>query len=276
MDQYALSGKYVDKQLLYRFNEGNASDAYDLFGCHWIEDAQCWRFVLWAPHAKNVAVIGDFNGWNAQDMVKLDCGVWAAFISEAYPGNVYKYRIETWDGRFLEKADPFAFHCETGPLTGSKVWPMDKLPWHDEKFLKQRNQTDPFASPMSIYEVHIASWKTRWDGGQVNYREVADLLAEYCTDMGYTHVELLPITEYPYDPSWGYQVTGYFAPSSKYGTRRISLISWIPSIKRGSASSSTGSRPTSPRMPMGWPNLTGSRCLSLTIPLCLNVRIGGL
>lgn len=218
MDQYALAEKYIDKQRLYHFNDGNASDAYDTFGCHWIEPEGCWRFVVWAPHAKNVSVIGDFNGWNGQAMIPLDCGVWAAFLSEAYPGNVYKYRIETWDGRMVEKADPFAFHCETGPLTGSKVWPMEPLDWHDSKFLKQRNKADPFSSPMSIYEVHIASWKTRWDNRPVNYREVADLLAEYCTDMGYTHVELLPITEFPYDPSWGYQVTGYFAPTSKYGT----------------------------------------------------------
>ena len=219
MDQYMLAEKYVDKQRVYNFNDGNASDAYDIFGCHWIEPEHCWRFVVWAPHARQVSVIGDFNGWNGHPMVHLDCGVWAAFIPEAYPGNVYKYRIETWDGRFIEKADPFAFHCETGPQTGSKVWPMDDLGWHDAKYMKKRDKSDIFTAPMSIYEVHLDSWKRPWDGSKyVNYRQVADLLVEYCTDMGYTHVELLPITEFPYDPSWGYQVTGYFAPTSKYGT----------------------------------------------------------
>lgn len=220
MDQFALAEKYIDKQNLYRFKDGNASDAYETFGCRAIPEEHCYRFVVWAPSAKSVSVIGDFNGWNgdANPMIPLECGVWAAFIPEAYPGNVYKYRITTWDGRVLEKADPFAFHCETGPKTGSKVWPMEKLDWHDGDYMRQLKKKNPFASPMSIYEVHLPSWKKPWDGSVINYREAGHLLTEYCTDMGYTHVELLPITEYPYDPSWGYQVTGYFAPTSKHGT----------------------------------------------------------
>lgn len=220
MNQLALAKKYINQQKLYAFSDGNSSNAYETFGCHAVPEENCWQFVVWAPHARAVSVIGDFNGWNADanPMIQLECGVWAAFISEAYPGNIYKYRITAQDGQILEKADPFAFHCETGPRTGSKVWPLDNLPWNDGTYLKQRNKKNPFSSPISIYEVHIASWKTRWDGTAVNYREVARLLAEYCVDMGYTHVELLPITEFPYDPSWGYQVTGYFAPTSKYGT----------------------------------------------------------
>ena len=113
MDQHALAEKYIDKQNIYRFNDGNASDAYETFGCRYLPDAGCYRFVVWAPHAKEVSVIGDFNGWNgaANPMIPLECGVWAAFIPEAYPGNIYKFRITTWDGRVLEKADPFAFSC---------------------------------------------------------------------------------------------------------------------------------------------------------------------
>lgn len=220
MDPFALAEKYIRKQNLYAFNDGNSSNAYETFGCHAIPEEDCWQFVVWAPHARTVSVIGDFNGWNADanPMIRLECGVWAAFIPEAYPGNIYKYRITAQDGQIIEKADPFAFHCETGPRTGSKVWPLDKFLWNDSAYIKQRNRKNPFSSPISIYEVHLASWKTRWDGAVVNYRETARLLAEYCVDMGYTHVELLPITEFPYDPSWGYQVTGYFAPSSKYGT----------------------------------------------------------
>ena len=197
MDQYMLAEKYVDKQRVYNFNDGNASDAYDIFGCHWIEPEHCWRFVVWAPHARQVSVIGDFNGWNGHPMVHLDCGVWAAFIPEAYPGNVYKYRIETWDGRFIEKADPFAFHCETGPQTGSKVWPMDDLGWHDAKYMKKRDKSDIFTAPMSIYEVHLDSWKRPWDGSKyVNYRQVADLLVEYCTDMW----NCCPLRSFPMTP----------------------------------------------------------------------------
>lgn len=220
MDPHALIEKTIDKQKLYTFNDGNASDAYDLFGCRYLPEENCWRFMVWAPHAKQVSVIGDFNGWNgdAHPMHQLECGAWAAFIPEAYPGNVYKYRITTWDGRTLEKADPYAFHCETGPRTGSKVWPMDALEWHDGEYMDTLRRKNLFASPLSIYEVHLGSWKKPWDGSLPNYRDLGRMLAEYCTDMGYTHVELLPVTEYPYDPSWGYQVTGYFAPTSRYGT----------------------------------------------------------
>ncbi|MCI6647487.1 MAG: 1,4-alpha-glucan branching protein GlgB [Oscillospiraceae bacterium] len=220
MDQHALAEKYIDKQNIYRFNDGNASDAYETFGCRYLPDAGCYRFVVWAPHAKEVSVIGDFNGWNgaANPMIPLECGVWAAFIPEAYPGNIYKFRITTWDGRVLEKADPFAFSCESGPKTGSRVCPLDPFEWHDQDYQKALKKKNPYISPMSIYEVHLGSWKKPWDGSQPNYREVGRMLAEYCTDMGYTHVELMPVTEYPYDPSWGYQVTGYFAPASKYGT----------------------------------------------------------
>ncbi|MBP3653880.1 MAG: 1,4-alpha-glucan branching protein GlgB [Oscillospiraceae bacterium] len=222
MDIRALAEKYVDRTNIYYFNEGNSSDAYKTFGCRYLPEEECYRFVVWAPNAVSVSVIGDFNGWkpDANPMIRVEGGVWVTFIPEAYHGNKYKYRITTWSGEVLEKADPYAYHCETGPLTGSVVWKMDPFQWHDQEFMAKRKKMDKFDSPISIYEVHLGSWKkpSNPEARYPNYHELANDLAAYCTDMGYTHVELLPITEYPYDPSWGYQVTGYFAPTSKYGT----------------------------------------------------------
>ncbi len=205
---------------LYLFNTGEAQRAYLCFGCHYFAGPDAWRFLVWAPNAKAVHVVGDFNGWDktATPMAPVQGGFWYAWVPGLKNGDIYKYAITGPDGTVRLKADPFAFHSETGPATGSRVWSLEGYTWGDGDFLRRRRETDPARAPLSIYEVHIGSWKIPEGALFPNYRQVADELAEYCRDMGYTHVELLPVSEYPYEGSWGYQVTGYYAPTSRYGT----------------------------------------------------------
>ena len=220
MDQRELTEKYVPSDDIYLFNTGNAQRAYITLGCHYIPECALHRFCVWAPHAHEVSVVGDFNGWDgsATPMCRRDDGVWCAFVPGLKDGDIYKYRVVSAEGREVLKADPFAFHAETGPGTASKVWEIEGWDWQDGKYMSRRASRDALRSPMSIYEVHLGSW--RLHNGEVypNYRRVADELADYCLQMGYTHVELLPVSEYPFEGSWGYQVTGYFAPTSRYGT----------------------------------------------------------
>ncbi|MCM1149019.1 MAG: 1,4-alpha-glucan branching protein GlgB [Butyricicoccus sp.] len=211
---------YTDNAAIERFISGDSSDAYKCFGCHYIPQIDAYSFTVWAPRAQNVSLVGDFNGWdaNACPMQRLDNGAWVAVVEDAKHGQIYKYAVTGSSGETVWKTDPFAFHCETGPATGSKVWNIDGFEWTDGEYRKSREGLDILNAPMSIYEMHVGSWKRDGDVKFPWYRKVADQLAEYCADMGYTHVELLPITEYPYEGSWGYQVTGYFAPTSRYGT----------------------------------------------------------
>ncbi len=205
---------------LYLFNTGEAQQAYREFGCHYIPEADAWRFLAWAPNAKAMSVVGDFNRWDTEKtpMSPLPGGFWCAWVSHLQDGDIYKLAVTGADGLCRLKADPFAFHSETGPATGSKVWRLDGYVWEDAAFLGRRRREDPASSPMSVYEVHLGSWLVPEGASFPNYRQAADALAEYCQDMGYTHVELLPVTEYPFEGSWGYQVTGYYAPTSRYGT----------------------------------------------------------
>ncbi len=211
---------YTDNAAIERFVSGESRDAYKCFGCHYIPQMNAHRFTVWAPRAEKVSLVGDFNGWDttACPMQRLDNGAWTAVIEGAQQGQIYKYAVTGRSGYTVWKADPFAFHCETGPATGSRVWDISGFEWTDGQYIKSRGELDVFNSPMSIYEMHIGSWRKDEGVEFPWYRSVADELAEYCTDMGYTHVELLPVTEYPYEGSWGYQVTGYFAPTSRYGT----------------------------------------------------------
>ena len=215
-----INNDWIDYDALRSFGEGKSGDAWQHFGCHFIPELDSYRFIVWAPKAQRVSVVGDFNGWSwdANVMERLDCGAWCAFLKNAWHGSIYKYGIVGADGNGVLKADPFATHAETGPATGSKVWRLEGFAWQDDEFLNKRKETDPYSAPMSIYEVHLGSWKREKDVMYPNYREAADQLAEYCGDMGYTHIELMPVTEYPFEGSWGYQVTGYFAPTSRYGT----------------------------------------------------------
>ena len=209
----------LNAEVLQRYSQGRLTDAYAYFGCHYLPDQDAYRFLVWAPEAIAVAVVGDFNHWNpnANPMERLS-GAWVTTIQGLHPGDIYKYAVTGRGGETVWKADPYAFHSETGPATGSKVWELEGFVWHDKDYVKRRGTSDVLNAPMSIYELHLGSWKKSEDVKYPWYRDVADELAEYCREMGYTHVELLPLTEYPYDGSWGYQVTGYFAPTSRYGT----------------------------------------------------------
>ncbi len=210
---------HIDTNEIYLFNIGEAQQAYAVFGCHHIPELNAHRFLMYAPNAKSVSVVGDFNSWDParNRMEKQPQGVYAAFVSGLKDGDTYKYYIEGHDGKAVYKADPFAFHAEVRPATASKVWSLGGYTWRDAAYLEKRKRRDPLRRPMSIYEMHLGSWRTKEGYDFPNLRELADELGDYLVDMGYTHVELLPITEYPYDGSWGYQVTGFYAVTSRYG-----------------------------------------------------------
>jgi 1,4-alpha-glucan branching enzyme len=212
--------RYVNTDEIYLFNTGEAQQAYATFGCHFIGELKLHRFVVWAPNAQSVSVVGDFNGWDASKngMEKLPAGVFIAFVPGLKDGDCYKYQIVGYDGRTVMKADPFAFHAEVRPATASKVWSLNGYDWNDLNYLEGRKESDTLRSPLAIYEMHIGSWRLKEGYRFANMREVADELAQYLVEMHFTHVEIMPVTEYPLDDSWGYQVTGYFAVTSRYGT----------------------------------------------------------
>ena len=211
-DRYSL---YIPQEEIKRFTAGISCSAWLVFGCHWIPDLQQYRFLLWAPHALQVGLVGDFNGWAPDAMERLDNGVWCLFSGIVSEGQNYKFLIMGADGKTVYKADPFAAFSQCGSYTASIVWDRSTYSWEDRLFLQNRTSKNFIAEPMSIYEVHLGSWL---HGACLSdYRSTADELSEYCSLMGFTHVELMPVTEYPYDDSWGYQVTGYFAPTSRYG-----------------------------------------------------------
>ncbi len=214
MDQKHLA--FIPRDDIYLFNTGNARKAWLCFGCRWIPELEEYRFIVWAPNAKSVSLTGDFNGWTDTPMEPEEGGIWVCFVQNARLGNHYKYRIKGADGKTVMKADPFAAWSENRAETASFVWDGGHFIWQDQDFMTARSQRNFMTEPMSIYEIHLGSWKEP-EGG-INYRSVGESLAAYCSDMGYTHVELMPVTEYPFDGSWGYQVTGYYAPTSRYGT----------------------------------------------------------
>ena len=205
---------------LKRFQTEPAADAYRYLGCHRLEDGSGYVFRVWAPHAAAVHVVGDFNFWNAEDlpMRKLDGGVWEAVSVYAKEGQAYKYCVQGRSGRTVYKTDPYGNRCCALPETSSIIDPPDGFCWHDGAYRARMAKQSAIRRPVNIYEVHIGSWKRHDDGSYLNYEELAAELVPYVKDMGYTHIELLPIMEYPYDPSWGYQVTCYFAPTHRYGT----------------------------------------------------------
>ena len=205
---------------LYLFNKGENARAYEYLGAHFCEDGNV-VFRVWAPNAVAVSVVGEFNGWQSgvSPMYMVDdSGVWETVIGGLKVYDTYKYAILTKDGRELFKCDPFAFHSETRPANASKLYDIEGYQWHDSKWLEKRKKTSVYDSPVNIYEVHAGSWKQYDDGNFLSYRAMADELIPYVKDMGYTHIEFMPLSEYPFDGSWGYQVTGYFAPTSRYGT----------------------------------------------------------
>lgn len=210
----------------YLYNNGRHYEIYEKLGAHpkTCNGKQGMYFAVWAPHASQVGVVGDFNGWNPDlnPMVPLaDSGIWEAFVPGVGLGQLYKYSVATRSGKILFKADPYAFYAEFRPQTASVTADLSVHSWNDLEWVAKREEQDPLSGPLSIYEVHLGSWKrkNREDKeGFYTYKEAAHELAEYIKDMGYTHIELLGIAEHPYDGSWGYQVTGYYAPTSRYGT----------------------------------------------------------
>ncbi len=220
----AQTKKRTTKMSLELFHQGKLYDAYRFFGAHPARRGagKGYLFRVWAPAARAVSVVGDFNAWerDAHPMKLLEDsgGVWELYISGRERYDNYKYAIETADGRMLLKADPYAFHAETPPATASKLYDLEGYAWKDSAWLADRAARSIYSSPVNIYEVHPGSWKRGEEGELYSYERLADELVPYVKEMGYTHIELMPIGEYPFDGSWGYQVTGYYAPTSRYGT----------------------------------------------------------
>ena len=199
-----------------RLRRGTWDCAYEYYGAHPCQGG--WVFRVWAPQARHVALSGDFNGWQRWDMRRLEDGTWELTVENAGQFDGYQYVVTQCDGREVWKTDPYGFHQETRPSTNSKLYDIGGYAWHDEKWRQRREGTRPAEGYVNIYEVHLGSWRRTEDGQVMNYRDIADQLAAYVRDMGYNYVELLPVTEYPLDDSWGYQCVGYFAPTSRYGT----------------------------------------------------------
>ena len=218
----------MDHNLIVKFHQGMCLDAHQIFGAHFtVEDGvEGVRFCVWAPEAFSITVIGEFNGWDtkANPMKRLeeDGSIWVCFIPEVKELAEYKYHIQTKYGRYVDRADPYAFYSELRPGTASKVYHMDGYEWQDSKWMKERTRN--FDRPLNIYEAHLGSWKFKEeateedDGVFYTYEEMIDEIIPYVKKMGYTHLELMPLAEHPFDGSWGYQVTGYFSATSRYGT----------------------------------------------------------
>lgn len=238
-------------QDLFLFNEGTHRALAEKLGSHIVrtKSHRGVYFAVWAPNARRVSVIGDFNGWDSTShplKVRGSSGIWEGFIPNLGEGARYKYHIVSNNGGYaVDKADPYALHAEEPPNTASVVWNLSGYEWEDSDWMRTRGERHKYTAPISIYEVHLGSWK-RPDGSNrryYNYREYGEALAEYVGNLGFTHIELLPIMEHPFYGSWGYQTTGYFAPSSRYGTPQDFmamvdtlhqagigvLLDWVPS-----------------------------------------------
>ena len=236
----------------YLFGQGNHYEIYRKLGAHRVKDKdqEGVYFAVWAPHAQEVSVVGDFNGWDreANPMERGEpLGIYTCFVPDLPEMSLYKYCIKTYKGEYILKADPFANYAEKRPGTASRVVDLSRIAWTDGEWMENRKTWDHTVEPMSIYEVHIGSWKKHPlteddEDGFYNYREFAREIVKYVKYMGYTHIEIMGIAEHPFDGSWGYQVTGYFAPTSRYGTpedfawminylhrNRIGVIlDWVP------------------------------------------------
>ena len=222
----ALDPVFLTEYDRYLFGKGRDYKIYQKMGAHpaELDGKKGWHFAVWAPHAKAVSIVCDRNNWDpeANYMMPLEkSGIFEGFMEGMGEGEAYKYAIKTKKGDILYKADPYAFHAELRPNNASRTAVIDGYTWDDDKWMKERAEKNTFEQPMAIYEVHLGSWK-KYDRDDkdsfMSYTELAHELAEYCNWMGYTHVELMGIAEYPFDGSWGYQVTGYYAPTARYGT----------------------------------------------------------
>lgn len=210
---------------MHLFSEGNHHKAWEMLGAHLREHCHTAgvHFAVWAPNARRVSVIGDFNHWDGRENPLRSMGgggIWETFIPGLAQGETYKFEIKTQSGALLEKADPYGFAMELRPRTGSRVWNIDGYQWsaEDARWIEERDSHDQINRPISIYEVHLGSWMRTPEGQFLSYADLAEKLAAYVERMGFTHIELLPVAEHPLDASWGYQVTGYYAPTSRFGT----------------------------------------------------------
>lgn len=213
----------ISEEQVYLFNQGNNYKSYYFLGAHIVESKNVIgvRFAVWAPNAKSVSVTGDFNNWDtlADPMEKIGTsGVWQVFIPNLRENELYKYAIETIDGETLFKTDPYGYYAERKPKTASIIYDLDGFSWKDQNWQQDKREGKIKNNPMIIYEVHLGSWRRKEKEHTKNYREIAEELIQYVLEMGFTHIELMPVMEHPYDGSWGYQVTGYYAPTSRYGT----------------------------------------------------------
>lgn len=242
---------------LYLFHEGTLYESYKLLGAHFttLENVEGVRFAVWAPHARSVSIVGNFNDWNGENhqMERIErSGIWLLFVPKLQEGELYKFEIHTPSNKKILKADPFAFYSEVRPHTASVLKRLDSYSWSDSKWMNNRKKEDSYHRPMSIYEVHLGTWKQKDinknisnesnKGEYYTYREVADELIDYVVEQGFTHIELMPIMEHPFDQSWGYQLTGYYSVTSRYGApedfmylvdlchqRNIGVIlDWVP------------------------------------------------
>lgn len=215
----------ITDEQVFLFHEGTNYKSYHMLGAHLVMYNQVngVRFSVWAPNAVWVSVVGDFNGWNveANPMQRIkDSGIWEAFVPDIMEKQLYKYAIGTGEGKVLFKADPYAYCSEVRPNTASVVYQLEGYPWEDEEWQEMKKENRSLDQPMLIYEVHLGSWKRKEDDEFLTYRELAYELVDYVVEMGYTHIELLPVMEHPFDGSWGYQVLGYYAVTSRYGEPR--------------------------------------------------------
>ncbi len=221
-DPYRFGPQISDSDL-YLHTEGTLHEAWRTLGAHLVEveGVRGVRFAVWAPNAENVTVTGEFNDWDVRrhPMRRRNGGVWELFIPGLRQGTSYKYNVRSRFAGYQQlKADPYAFYCETPPKSASVVWDTNRYTWSDAAWMEGRSKADCLKSPMSVYEVHLESWLRGPQGQPLSYRELAVKLVEYVKQMGYTHIELLPIMEHPFSGSWGYQVIGYYAPTSRFGT----------------------------------------------------------
>ncbi|MBS4173068.1 1,4-alpha-glucan branching protein GlgB [Bacillus sp. FJAT-49736] len=232
---------------IYLFHEGTLQEGYKIFGAHMTsrEGIKGVHFLVWAPNALAVSVVGDFNQWDGSrhKMERIEqTGTWSLFIPMLGEGDLYKYEMLTPSGEKIMKADPYAFYSEKRPHTASIIYSLIKYAWCDQKWMEKRKRNEVYIKPMLIYEVHLGSWRKKADGSFYTYRELADSLLDHVIQCGFTHIEIMPIMEHPYDRSWGYQVTGYYSVTSRYGTpedfmyfvdrchqRNIGVIlDWVP------------------------------------------------
>ena len=212
----------LSEYAIYLFNQGDNYRSYQMLGSHLVnfQGENGVSFAVWAPHAKSVSVVGDFNHWDGTVHVMSKCGssgIWQIFISGMTEHTVYKYQITTAYGKIILKADPYAFCAELRPNTASKVYSLENYAWNDAAWVEQRKHYNSYQAPMLTYEVHLGSWRRGVNGEFLSYKDMAEQLVSYVKEMNYTHIEIMPICEHPFDGSWGYQATGYFAVTSRYG-----------------------------------------------------------